>query len=57
MTATFECKGLSKNFGATQALDGVNISIAPGRVVGLLGPNGTGKTHLNKHGQRSAHPQ
>ena len=48
MTATFECKGLSKNFGSTQALEDVNISIAPGRVVGLLGPNGSGKTTLIK---------
>ena len=28
MTATFECRGLSKRFGATQALEDVNISIA-----------------------------
>jgi len=48
MTPTFECKGLSKNFGSTQALEDINISIAPGRVVGLLGPNGSGKTTLIK---------
>ena len=46
MTATFECRDLSKSFGSTQALRNVNISIAPGRVVGLLGPNGSGKTTL-----------
>lgn len=48
MTATFECRDLSKSFGSTQALRNVNISIAPGRVVGLLGPNGSGKTTLIK---------
>ena len=48
MSATLECSGLTKRFGAVAALDGVNISIAPGRVVGLLGPNGSGKTTLIK---------
>ena len=48
MAATLECTGLTKRFGAVAALDGVNISIAPGRVIGLLGPNGSGKTTLIK---------
>jgi ABC-2 type transport system ATP-binding protein len=48
MTATFECKGLSKSFGSKTALENVDISLAPGRVVGLLGPNGSGKTTLMK---------
>ncbi len=48
MTTAFECSGLNKRFGAVKALDGVNISVAPGRVIGLLGPNGSGKTTLIK---------
>lgn len=38
-----ECKGLSKRFGAVTALDGISFTIEPGRIVGLLGPNGSGK--------------
>lgn len=39
-----EAHGLVKTFGATRAVDGVDLSVAPGTVYGLLGPNGAGKT-------------
>ncbi|TPE49888.1 ribosome-associated ATPase/putative transporter RbbA [Amaricoccus solimangrovi] len=34
------------SFGATRALDGVTLDIPPGRVVGLIGPDGVGKSTL-----------
>ena len=43
MTA-IETHGLTKRFGDTKALDGIDLSIARGSVYGLLGPNGAGKT-------------
>ena len=36
--------GLVKRYGATTALDGFDLEVAPGTVCGLLGPNGAGKT-------------
>ncbi|CAN5689906.1 daunorubicin resistance protein DrrA family ABC transporter ATP-binding protein [soil metagenome] len=39
-----EAVGLRKRYGDTQALDGVDLGIAPGKVLGVLGPNGAGKT-------------
>lgn len=42
------CRNLSKNFGYRSALSGVNMDIPRGRIVGLLGPNGSGKTTFMK---------
>ena len=44
MTHVIEAEGLTKRFGTTQALAGVDIAAPAGRVLALLGPNGAGKT-------------
>ena len=38
-----ETDGLVKTFGATRAVDGVDLAIPRGCVYGVLGPNGAGK--------------
>lgn len=48
MNPILECKHLYKSFGKTNALNDVNLSINRGRIVGLLGPNGSGKTTVIK---------
>jgi ABC-2 type transport system ATP-binding protein len=37
-------KGLSKRYGAAKAVDNISFDIPAGRIVGLIGPNGSGKT-------------
>lgn len=39
-----EISGLVKTFGSFRALDGLDLSVAPGEVHGFLGPNGAGKS-------------
>jgi ABC-2 type transport system ATP-binding protein len=44
MTATIEARGLTKQYGKTTALDGLDLITKPGQVTAVLGPNGAGKT-------------
>ncbi|MEV6985570.1 ABC transporter ATP-binding protein [Sphaerisporangium sp. NPDC051017] len=44
--AVVDLEGVTKSFGAVQAVRGVTLRVAPGQVYGVLGPNGAGKTTL-----------
>jgi ABC-2 type transport system ATP-binding protein len=46
MTAIIEARGLTKHYGKTRALDGLDLVAHSGQVVAVLGPNGAGKTTL-----------
>ncbi|TXK17753.1 ATP-binding cassette domain-containing protein [Homoserinibacter sp. GY 40078] len=43
-TFAIEAHGLTKSFGSTHALAGIDLEVPEGRVLGVLGPNGAGKT-------------
>jgi Cu-processing system ATP-binding protein len=51
-----EFSRITKRFGATDVLRGVDLSVTSGRVMGLIGPNGAGKTTLIKLLLGLAHP-
>ena len=42
--AVIDVRGLTKSFGSTRALDGLDLRVGRGEVHGFLGPNGAGKT-------------
>ncbi|MSP76377.1 MAG: ABC transporter ATP-binding protein [Rhodospirillaceae bacterium] len=44
MSGLLEVEGLTRRFGGLVAVDGLSFSIAGSEIVGLLGPNGSGKT-------------
>ncbi len=47
-SAILECSNLTKTFGAVAAIDGVTLDIPCGSIVGLLGPNASGKSTFLK---------
>jgi branched-chain amino acid transport system permease protein len=42
--ASLAAEGLSKRFGTVDAVAGLELAVAPGQIVALVGPNGSGKT-------------
>ncbi len=45
-TLQLTVEGLTVDYGAVRAVDGVNLEVAAGRILGVIGPNGAGKTTL-----------
>jgi len=44
MSALLEASGVVRHFGGVVALDGLDLAVAPNEILGLIGPNGSGKT-------------
>lgn len=44
MESALSLRGVSKRYGAFQAVDDLSFEVKPGRIFGFLGPNGAGKT-------------
>ena len=44
MTTLIEARGLRKKFGSIRAVDGIDLTVSAGEVLGFLGPNGAGKS-------------
>ena len=48
MDSVLKATGLTKCYGRIPALDNLNLELPRGRIIGLLGPNGSGKTTFIK---------
>ena len=48
MEPIVQCMGLTRTYGSTVALNQIYLTLERGRIIGLLGPNGRGKTTLIK---------
>ena len=44
MTYLLEARGLTRKFGGVVALDNLDLAVEPNEIIGLIGPNGSGKT-------------
>ena len=52
-----EIRGLSFSYGKQKILDRISLSVAPGEICGLLGPNGCGKSTLFRCCMGFLHPE
>ena len=48
MESVLKASGLTKRYHGSPALDNLNLELPQGKIVGLLGPNGSGKTTFIK---------
>lgn len=47
--STIEIKNLTKRYGEAEVLSNINMKLESGKIYGLVGRNGSGKTMLMKH--------
>ncbi len=51
MSIILEARDLTKYYGRDLAVDNLNLTLEKGQIIGLLGPNGSGKTTFIKSGR------